>query len=85
MHCVNCGNLLSNGNQAGLVCQPCKQAQQRKRRGEEKPVAIYYCFRCGKPYHPDDASIQHLSCSPGLFSSEPEETPKVRRENCVLL
>lgn len=63
MYCVNCGSALHSENQAGLVCQPCKQAREKKRRGEEQPICIGYCFGCGKPYHPNDTSIQHLSCS----------------------
>lgn len=62
MHCVNCGSILYNENQAGLVCLPCKQAREKKRKGEEQPLSIRYCFRCGQPYHPNDTSIQHENC-----------------------
>src|SRR5579885_1243206 len=63
MYCVICGSLLSNGNQAGLVCQPCRYAREKKkRRSEEQPVAICYCFRCGQSYQPQDKSIQHRIC-----------------------
>lgn len=59
MYCVNCGVLLYGNNQAGLVCQPCREAREKKRRGDDQPVSIRYCFRCGVSYRPRDASIQH--------------------------
>ena len=62
MHCVLCGNPLQNGNQAGLVCQLCKLARTTRRRHDEQALVIRYCFRCGKPYHPRDSSIQHPLC-----------------------
>src|SRR5579883_905052 len=63
MYCVNCGSLLYNGNQAGLVCLPCKQAREKKRRrGEEQTISICYCFHCGESYQPHDTSIQHPCC-----------------------
>ena len=62
MYCVNCGSLLQSDNRAGLVCQPCRQVREKKRRNDERPLVIRYCFRCGKPYHPRDTSIQHPFC-----------------------
>jgi predicted amidophosphoribosyltransferase len=62
MYCVNCGSFLHSTNQAGLVCQACKQEREQHPRVEKEPIAICYCFRCGKPYHPHDTSIQHTSC-----------------------
>lgn len=62
MFCVNCGVLLQGGNRVGLVCQPCKQVRENKRRSETHPLVIRYCFRCGNPYHPCDNSIQHPCC-----------------------
>ncbi len=93
MYCVNCGSLLYCENQAGLVCQPCKQARGKKHRGEEQPLAIRYCFRCGKSYQPHDSSIQHLFCPsekelstrPSAFLSEQEITPELRKDPHVLL
>jgi NMD protein affecting ribosome stability and mRNA decay len=93
MYCVNCGSILYNENQVGLVCQSCKQAREKKRRGEEQPLSIRYCFRCGKPYQPHDSSIQHLFCpsEKGLathssaFLSEQEITPELRKDTHVLL
>lgn len=93
MYCVNCGSLLDDENQVGLVCLPCKQARGKKRRGEEPPLAIRYCFRCGKPYQPHDSSIHHRVCpaekerSPhsSAFLSEQTITPEVRKDTHVLL
>ncbi len=63
MYCVTCGRRLHSQNQAGLVCLPCKQAREKKRRrGEERPISICYCFHCGESYQPHDTSIQHLFC-----------------------
>ena len=62
MHCVLCGNPLQSGNQAGLVCQFCKLVREKRHKNDEQPLVIRYCFRCGKPYHPRDSSIQHPLC-----------------------
>ncbi len=94
MYCVLCGKLLYNGNQAGLVCQPCLDVRKKKkRRSEEQPVAIRYCFRCGESYQPQDHSIQHLICPAGkaratrsnVLLPEQEMISEVRKDTHVLL
>ncbi len=57
MHCVLCGTLLSATNQDGIVCRDCKQQHR-----EKTVILVAYCYACGQPYHPHDASIQHRSC-----------------------
>src|SRR5690242_4902968 len=93
MYCVTCGNLLQSENQAGIVCQPCKQARAKKRRSEAQPVSIRYCFHCGRTYQPHDTSIQHRCCSSeqvlSLHSSgflpEKEITSEARKDTDVWL
>ena len=94
MYCVLCGKLLYNGNQAGLVCQPCREAREKKkRRNEEQPISIRYCYRCGASYRPSDASIQHRFCSTATalvtrsnaFLPEQENISEVRKDTHVLL
>ena len=93
MHCVNCGSSLHGENQAGLICQPCKQERGKSRKSWEQPIYIQYCFRCGRLYHPHDTSIQHLFC-PGeeirlsissLFSHSRETIQEARKNTYVLL
>lgn len=62
MHCVACGISLHNNNQAGLVCQICKQEREGNKRSRGQAVAVRYCFACGRVYHPEDTSVRHLSC-----------------------
>ena len=68
MYCVMCGTPLQLHNQAGLVCLACKQTRGEQRPASKQPVAVQYCFRCGKPYDPPDHSIQHLCCQAGELS-----------------
>jgi predicted amidophosphoribosyltransferase len=92
MYCVTCGSLLHSENQVGLVCQPCKRAWEKKRRGKEQPLSISYCFRCGKPYQPRDTSIHHRFCSiqekqPALSSTSHQENDTIqdaRKDTYVL-
>lgn len=63
MHCVICGLLLTNENQMGLVCVLCRRDPQDLRKSGEQVITVRYCSRCGRPYQPADASIQHESCS----------------------
>ncbi len=65
MYCVLCGIFLRENNQAGIVCQGCKQEHRARekryrRRNGGLPICVRYCFRCGKPYTPDGPSIRHL-------------------------
>lgn len=62
MHCVICGVFLNDENQAGLNCLGCKQEREVDRKAREQVISVNYCYRCGRPYHPDDMSIQHESC-----------------------
>lgn len=80
MYCVKCGSLLQRDNPTGLVCQPCKQAyEKQKHRSGEQPVCIHYCFRCGRPYQPQDSSIHHRFCSPK--EQQPALSLRADREN----
>jgi NMD protein affecting ribosome stability and mRNA decay len=93
MYCVNCGTLLDGTNQAGLVCQPCREAREKKRKRDEQPVSIRYCYRCGASYRPSDASIQHRFCSTATalvtrsnaLLPERENISEVRKDTHVLL
>jgi hypothetical protein len=63
MYCVCCGSPLTEANQAGIVCQACKQCQQARRCHHwGLPITVRYCSRCGHSYSPPDASLTHLSC-----------------------
>ena len=65
MYCVICGTPLQPDTQAGTVCLGCKDIRAKQRPDGKQPVAVQYCFRCGKPYDPPDHSIQHLCCETG--------------------
>ncbi len=73
MYCVLCGIYLREENQQGTVCLDCKQVhseqERRKKRVGRRPltaccllIRVQYCFLCGQPYQPADASIWHASC-----------------------
>jgi NMD protein affecting ribosome stability and mRNA decay len=61
MYCILCGTLLQADNQRGLVCRVCKQEREEKKT-RETVIHVQYCYSCGYPYHPNDASIRHESC-----------------------
>ncbi len=87
MYCVICGIFLRDDRQAGLVCRECgrqRRAQEKRfRRGNGGlPIRVYYCFRCGRPYQPDDRSICHTYHLYGFFASgEDENEQKGRKQH----
>lgn len=62
MYCVFCDRRLNDTNQEGILCHVCKQAQRKKRIVKVVITQVRYCYCCGKPYRPTDASIRHECC-----------------------
>jgi hypothetical protein len=69
MYCVICGHLLQEQNREGIICCDCKQERKERRKNAEQIIRVHYCFSCGNPYNPNDASIRHEHCGVVLASN----------------
>ncbi len=65
MYCVLCGVFLQDNNQEGILCHDCKQTQKGNRTIRGLVIRVDYCYACGQPYRPADASIWHVTCFAG--------------------
>jgi len=71
MYCVICGRGLDLSNRVGIVCIVCHRARAADKNGTRNPLTVNYCQVCGGLYSPGNASIWHVSCTPGYLKTSP--------------